>query len=127
MIKSQVKLILFSLTIFLSFVIYNYLISIYEVSVEINPKHIYADFKTIVTVQVVPVNALGFKAIFRSTTSRFVIIEGNQLVEIIESNSKVSRLKLKTKGLTGTVGIKIYSEHALFPQFVEIEISPLRV
>ncbi len=106
---------------------YYFLYNIYEIRVDISPKHLYTDLNSTIEIKVVPVNALGSKALFRSTKSEFEIIEGASLVEIIILDENSSILKIKSKGLEGKVGIKIYNSHSLFPQYVEILILPLRV
>ncbi|MEJ5263589.1 MAG: hypothetical protein WHT45_12965 [Ignavibacterium sp.] len=106
---------------------YYFLYNIYEIRVDISPKHLYTDLNSTIEIIVVPVNALGSKALFRSTKSDFEIIEGASLVEIIILDENSSILKIKSKGLEGKVGIKIYNSHSLFPQYVEILILPLRV
>jgi hypothetical protein len=106
---------------------YYFLYNIYEIKVEISPQHLYTDSNSSLEIKVIPINALGSRALFRSTTSEFEIIEGASLVEIIFLDKELSVLKIKSKGLEGKVGIKIYNSHSLFPQYVEILILPLRV
>lgn len=106
---------------------YYFLYNIYEIKVEISPQHLYTDSNSSLEIKVIPINALGSRALFRSTESEFEIIEGASLVEIIFLDKELSVLKIKSKGMEGKVGIKIYNSHSLFPQYVEILILPLRV
>lgn len=125
--KKDWIMILVGLIILLSITGYYFLYNIYEIKVEISPKHLYTELNSTVEIKVVPINALGSKALFRSTKSEFEIIEGASLVEIIFLDNDSSILKIKSKGLEGKVGIKIYNSHSLFPQYVEVLILPLRV
>lgn len=106
---------------------YYFLYIIYEIKVEISPQHLYTDSNSTLEIRVIPINAIGSRALFRSTQSDFEIIEGASLVEIIFSDKELSFFKIKSKGIEGKVGIKIYNSHSLFPQYVEILILPLRV
>lgn len=106
---------------------YYFLYNIYEIKVEVTPHQLYADSHSEAEIKVIPINALGSKALFRSTISDFRIIEGEELVEVLILDRATSTLKLKSKGKEGKIGIKIYNSHSLFPQYVEIPVLPLRV
>lgn len=106
---------------------YYFLYNIYEIKVEISPQYLYTDSNSTLEIRVIPVNAIGSRALFRSTQSEFEIIEGVSLVEIIFADKELSVFKIKSKGIEGKVGIKIYNRHSLFPQYIEILILPLRV
>ncbi len=123
--RNDIIIISASVVIVMLILGYYFLYNIYETEVELNPKYLYADTNSIIEIKVIPINALGTRAIFRSIISEFEIIEGKELVEIISTNNGL--LKLKSKGLKGKVGIKIYSKHSLFPQYIEIPILPLQV
>jgi hypothetical protein len=107
--------------------IYYFLYNIYEVKVEVQPKYLYADSNSTVEIKVIPVNALGFRAIFRNTKSKFEIIEGASMIKIIYEDNESSILKIKSTGSEGKVGIKIFNSHSLFPQYIEIPVLPLKV
>lgn len=120
-------IILFAVLILLLIAAYYFLYNIYEVKVEISPQNLYTELNSTLELKVIPINANGSRALFRSTQSEFEIIEGASLVEIIFSDKKLSVLKIKSKGIEGKIGIKIYNSHSLFPQYVEILILPLKV
>ncbi len=61
----------------------------------------------------------------RTSSAQFDIIEGNDLIEIVYLNQAKGILKIRSKGKVGVVGIKIKSEHSLFPDYIEIQILPL--
>ena len=65
---NQIYLIIV-LSVFIAVVsIYHYVFSIYEVTYKITPEKLYADNKSTMVIEVMPVNALGWKAPFRSPT-----------------------------------------------------------
>lgn len=106
---------------------YYFLYNIYGDEIRREPQNLFADPTSEMEITVIPINALGWKAILRKSTASFEIIEGKDLIEIIESNDLKGRIKIRSKGNPGTVGIKIKSEHSLFPDYVEIHIIPLTV
>lgn len=106
---------------------YLFLYNIYGVEIKKSTDNVYADFDSEMTIKVYPVNALGKKAWFRKTSAHFEIIEGFDLISILENNSDDGILKIKANGRTGIVGIKIKSVHSLFPDYVEFEILALTV
>ena len=99
--------------------------NIYGSEVRRFPQNLFADHNSEMTIEVVPINALGNKAIFRKSSATFTIVEGSELIEVIENNPNTGILKIKSKGKPGLVGIKIKSEHSLLPEYIEIEILPL--
>ncbi|WP_337864997.1 hypothetical protein [Ignavibacterium sp.] len=125
--KKDWIMILIGVMILLLIAGYYFLYNIYEIRTEISPKHLYTDLTSTLEIKVIPINAIGSKALFRSTKSEFEIIEGASLVEVIFLDKELSILKIKSKGIEGKVGIKIYNSHSLFPQYVEILILPLQV
>ncbi len=104
---------------------YYFLYNIYGDEIRREPKNLFADPASEIKISVVPINALGWKAILRKSTASFEIIEGKDLIEIVERNELYGILKIRSNGKPGTVGIKIKSEHSLFPEYVEIQIIPL--
>jgi hypothetical protein len=106
---------------------YFFLYNIYGSEVRRNPENLYADHSSEITIEVVPVNALGKKAWFRKSSAVFEIVEGIDLIETIEYNIDLGFIKIKSKGKAGLVGIKIKSEHFLLPEYIEIEILALTV
>ncbi len=87
----------------------------------------YAVHSSEMVIEVIPVNALGKKAWFRKSSATFEIVEGNDLLEIIEYKKESGFIKIRSKGKAGLVGIKIKSEHSLLPEYIEIEILALTV
>lgn len=125
--RIEIIMILVSIMILILIFGYYFLYNIYEVKVEVNPAQLYADANSKLEIKIIPINSLGSKALFRSTQCEFEIIEGKELVDIISLDREKCILKIKSRGIEGKVGIKIYSNHSLFPQYVEILVLPLRV
>jgi len=103
---------------------YQYLINIYEITVTAEPKALYTDNQSKVIVSVVPLNSFGWKALFRTVTADFEIVEGISLVEIIKIDKQNGTLILKAKSESGKVVVQIKSELSLLPTIVEIPIYP---
>lgn len=106
---------------------YFFLYNIYGSEVRCYPKNMYAVHSSEMVIEVIPVNALGKKAWFRKSSATFEIVEGNDLLEIIEYKKESGFIKIRSKGKAGLVGIKIKSEHSLLPEYIEIEILALTV
>lgn len=106
---------------------YFFLYNIYGSEVKRSAQNLYADTTSEITIEVFPINALGKKALFRKSSATFEIVEGLELIEIIEQNEELGFIKIRSKGEAGLVGIKIKSEHSLLPEYIEIEILTLTV
>ena len=101
---------------------YFFLYNIYGSEVRKSPANLFADPESEMRIEVIPINALGSKAFFRTSSAEFEIVEGNDLIEVKFKNNKDGVLQIRSKGVIGIVGIKIKSEHSLFPEYIEIEI-----
>ncbi len=124
------KIILFYLLITIFVLLlggYFFLYNIYGSEVRRSPQNLYADISSEMTIEIIPVNALGKKAWFRNSSATFELIEGVNLVEVIEYDKESGFIKIRSKGRAGLVGIKIKSEHSLLPEYIEIEILALTV
>ncbi len=98
--------------------------SIYEVVYRIEPKALYADNKSEITITAVPVNGLGGRAWFRKAPASYEIIEGNDLVDVIRNDKSTGMLILRAKDRPGTVRITVKSLFALLPSPIDINIYP---
>ena len=101
--------------------------NIYGSEVKRSAQNLYADTSSEITIEVFPINALGKKAWFRKSSATFEIIEGLDLIDVIEYDKESGFIKIRSKGEVGLVGIKIKSEHSLLPEYIEIEILTLTV
>jgi hypothetical protein len=107
-----------------AFAVHNYLVSIYEVIYRVDPKALYADNKSKVTVMAIPLNGLGGKALFRKAEASYTITEGNDLVLVIKNDETNGILVLQAKDKAGTVRIKAKSRLALLPSPITVNIHP---
>ena len=124
--RKKIIFIYFFISIFILFLGgYFFLYNIYGSEVKKTPQYLYADTSSQMKIEVVPINALGKKAWFRKSSATFKVIEGIDLIEIIEYRKEIGYLKIRSKGKVGLVGIKIKSQYSLVPELVEIEILGL--
>ena len=126
--RKKIILIYLSISVFILLLGgYFFLFNIYGSEVKRSAQNLYADTSSEITIEVFPINALGKKAWFRKSSATFEIIEGLELIEIIERNEESGFMKIRSKGVAGLVGIKIKSEHSFLPEYIEIEILTLTV
>lgn len=126
--RKKIILIYLSITVFILLLGgYFFLYNIYGSEVKRSAQNLFADTSSEMIIEVVPVNALGKKVWFRKSSAIFEIVEGLELIEIIEHNNETGFIKIRSKGEAGLFGIKIKSEHSLLPEYIEIEILALTV
>ena len=106
---------------------YFFLYNIYGIEISRVPDSLFADPSSEITLSVLPINALGKKALYRSSSAKFEILEGNDLVEIVFVDESKGQIKLRSTGKSGVVGIKIKSQFSIFQEYIEIEIKSLTV
>jgi len=122
--KPQMYIVILVVSLILSLIAYHYLISIYEVTISVNPKILYTNSQSAVTTSVIPINALGKKAWFRKAYTDFDITEGKDLVDIVSINNKNGELTLRARNKPGMVVVNVKSRYALFPSSIEIPVYP---
>ena len=126
--RKKIILIYLIITIFILLLGgYFFLYNIYGSEVKRSAQNLYADNSSEITIEVFPINALGKKVWLRKSSATFELIEGVNLVDVIEYDKESGFLKIRSRGKVGLVGIKIKSEHSLLPEYVEIEILALTV
>ncbi len=103
---------------------YYYIFNIFETVIQVNPPNLFADNHSTTSIEVIPINALGWKAPFRNVSADFTIIEGQELIEIIFEKKKEGKIKLRAKNITGKVTINVKPEYSLLPSLIEINIYP---
>ena len=108
----------------IAFLCFQYIFSIYEVIYSINPKELFADNKSTVTIAAVPLNSFGHKAPFRSTAAVFSIVEGNELVETVLKDEQNGFLTLRAKDKPGVIVVHVKAEKSLLPSSIEIPVQP---
>jgi hypothetical protein len=102
---------------------YQYIFNIYEVTYRIRPERLFADNKSEIIIEVVPVNSLGWQAPLRNSPAEFTITEGAELVEIVFIDKVKGIIKIKAKENPGKVSITIKPKYSLFPSTIEIIID----
>ena len=99
-----------------------YVFNIYEVTFSLSPKALYADGESTIKVEAVPVNAFGFRAPLRNVAVVFDIMEGKDLVEVVDSDLPKGILILKARSGSGKVVLRARSEFQLLPAIIEISV-----
>jgi len=119
-----------SLTIIISLLLiiilpaFYYVFNIYETDIETSKDNLFADSRSVVSICVYPVNALGFRVPLRKINASFEIEEGKGLVEIIKENDNEGMIVLRAKNLTGKVVVYVKTKYSLLPSMIEINIYP---
>ena len=122
--RNKIYLIIVLLILIASFFVHQYIFNVYEITYKITPDKLYADNSSTIVIEVLPVNAFGWKAPFRTSLSEFTFNEGKNLVIIIYQDNAKGILTLKAKERTGKVSITIKSKYSLFPTTIDIIIEP---
>jgi hypothetical protein len=120
--KNKMFYISISFLLLISFFLWQYVFSIYEVEIKVEPKVIYADSNSMLTIEAIPINSFGKEILFREIECNFQFIEGRELVEVIEKNKIIGKLIIKAKNNYGKVVIKIRTNYSIAPTLVEINI-----
>ncbi len=111
-------------TLLLAIVLFNYVFSIYETKFDVTRDVLYADGATTATITAIPVNAWGFKAPFRKGTTRYIIEEGADKVDILLNDEQNGIFSIRSKLIAGRVVIRAIPAKSLFPTKFELEIYP---
>jgi hypothetical protein len=122
--RNTITIILILVFLISAFAVYNYMINIYEVVYKVTPDALYADGKSVITIQAVPVNGLGWKALFREAEADYKIIEGADLVKIVMYDRSEGVIKLRAGNKPGVVKIIAKSSYSLLPSPVNFQIYP---
>ncbi len=122
--KPQIYITLFLVLMIAGLLVYYYLFNIYEVTFSVHPKDLYADGQSTVTIKVVPLNALGSRALFRKSPAEFSIRKGRDLVDVVKIDDAEGTMVLRAKNTAGKVIVYVKPKHALLPSPVEINIYP---
>lgn len=120
--KLAVIVISFIVVFVILFILWHYVYNIYEVSYNLSSRNLYADNKSTVRINAVPINALGFKAPGRKVEAEFYLTEGKDLVEIMSYRPDIGIIELRALDKAGTVTIQMKSKFILMPTLIEITI-----
>lgn len=112
-----------SAVIIASVLLWLYVINIYEVKINLSSNSLIADDNSTITVEVVPLNSFGKRALGRVSKADFFIEEGHELVEILSGERNSQTLKLRAKSQPGRVIILIKSEDSLLPAKIVIPVE----
>lgn len=113
-------IILISAIIF--FFLWQYVFSVYEVFYDTKPEHLYASGGEVMKIECVPLNALGFRAPFRTAPFSYKWESGRDLLQIAVDNSASGYLILKSAGKEGTAVLRVKGKYALLDSIIEIRI-----
>ena len=118
------RIVLISLIIFLivALAVYYYVFNIFDVTVKVFPADLYSDVSSKVTIEVIPVNALGKRVPFRMVNAEIEIVQGKELVEILTYKPERGILVLRSNEKPGVVEVIIKSKYSLLPMEVEIPV-----
>lgn len=111
------------LVLLAAFLLHNYILSVYETQILADKEQLFADGSSQLTIVAIPINALGFKAPFKSPDATFTIEEGADLVEVVKKDEHAGILILKAKFSPGKVVVRVKPRFALFPTKLEILVS----
>jgi len=122
--SGNIFLIIALLILISGFLLYQYVFSIYEVTFNLRPNRLFADNKSNLVIEAIPLNSFGWRAPFRNSPSEFTIIEGADLIEVVFIDAVKGTIKIKAKDKPGKVAITIKPKFSLFPSTIEIIIEP---
>ncbi len=120
MIKTQIFIFIILVIIILATCVYYFIFNIYEVTYSVRPKHLVADSQSTLSICTIPINALGIQVPFRYAPANFQIVEGRNLIIVIERNNRKGKLILRAKGKSGIVLVQVNSDYSLFPSTITI-------
>ena len=121
--NGKIYLILILLSLIGVFFFYQFVFSIYEVSYNISPDRLYADNKSSLIIEAVPLNSFGWRAPLRNSPSEFTVTEGAELIEVVLVDRVKGIIKIKAKQQPGKVSITIKPKFSLLPSTIEIIIE----
>lgn len=121
----NITILFLSVLILAAVFFYYFLYNVYGTEIRLSPTELLADPGSEITIEVVPVNALGYKAFMRSSSATFEFIEGNDLIEKVSIDEERGIIKLRSVGKAGKVVMNIKSQYSLFKEYLEIEIKSL--
>lgn len=124
MSKVEIYFTAFTLFTVLVLLAHQYIFSIYEVEYKISSRVLYLNSDAKITLEAIPVNSFGVRAPFRNSFTNFSVVEGKELIEVVENNYDAGKFVFRSKNITGIVTIRAKSKFALLPTEFEIKILP---
>ena len=117
-----ISLALFFSTLVIVSLLWAYFINIYEVKYISSEQLLIADNNSILIIDVIPVNSLGNKALFRTARANFYIEEGEHLIDILSDKMETDRFTIRSRKTEGDVVILIKSTKSYLPVKLMIPI-----
>ncbi|MDP4173629.1 MAG: hypothetical protein Q8933_06655 [Bacteroidota bacterium] len=117
-------LIIAAVSVLLAFLLWQYIFNVYEVSFKVSAQNLYADSKSTVRIEAVPLNAFGIRAPFRRSSCAFELLEGKDLVSITQVFPEKGIIVLQAGDKPGKVVLKIKTRYSLWPALIEISVIP---
>jgi hypothetical protein len=102
--------------------VWMYFINIYEVKYVTSNEILFADNNSRLSIDVVPINAFGQRALLRSVEADFYIEKGSHLIDIISDKRSTERFTIKSRKEQGKVVVLIKCDKAYLPVKVEIPV-----
>ena len=121
--RTVIYISIFAIFVLCALFFYNYIYSIYEVKYDITNPILFCDSKSATVIKAFGINALGYKITFRNIKVDYEILEGKELIEIINDAIWKGELKIKARRECGLVIVRAKSEFSLFPAIIEIPIQ----
>lgn len=101
-----------------------YAVNIYEVSVDVTKRTLYADNESETIIASVPLSSMGKRAFFRYAATSYEFRAGRELIEVLTEDGEHGLLIIRSKDKAGKVVILVKPELALLPTEIEIIILP---
>ncbi len=124
MFKVEIYFTAIVLVSLLALFAHQYIFSIYEVEYKISSRVLYLNSDANIELTAVPVNSFGMRAPFRKCYTNFSIVQGKELIEIVELDADKGTLVIRAKSEPGIVVIRAKSKFSLLPTEFEIRILP---
>jgi hypothetical protein len=99
-----------------------YLISIYELKYVPSSPSLVTGGNSELSIDVIPLNSFGKKALFRTAQADFFVEEGEDLIDILSASRNTARFKIRSRESEGEVVILIKSKKSLLPIKIVIPI-----
>ena len=105
-----ISLIVLVLLFVISFLIWHFFLSIYEVKYKSIPDTLNVKCNSEIRIKIIGINSFGWELPFRKIKSKVEVLKGSDLIELSEEKNKII---IKTLSEEGEVLIKIKPELAL--------------
>ena len=122
--RGNIILIVILLFLIVALFAYENLLRIYEVEISVEPRELFADNQSTVTIRAYPLNSIGKRIWFRTVFAKFRIEGGGDLVTIKKLDEANGYLILQAKNKTGVVSVIVTTKKSLLPSLIKIKINP---